>query len=79
MVLILSVYAYQRKNAKLAGVQGMQEMIEETKMAGSEIGGLTSEQELFQSKKIIDREDDYHKRRLNRGQMLSPERQDFFA
>jgi hypothetical protein len=57
-------------------------LIEETKLAESEdlgrAAGLTEEQELFQSKKIVDREDKYHQGRLRRGRLLSPERKDFF-
>jgi len=33
----------------------------------------------FGHKKIFDREDQYHQRRLNRGTALSPERSDPFA
>ena len=44
-----------------------------------EAAGLTEEQELFQSKKIADREDKYHQGRLRRGRLLSPERKDFFG
>jgi hypothetical protein len=58
--------ASQRKNANLAGSSShtIQKLIEETKMAEDEdlgrAAGLTEEQELFQSKKIADREDKYH-------------------
>ena len=43
----------------------MKQLIEETKLEGGEseqnavLGGLTAEQELFKSKKIVDREADY--------------------
>lgn len=75
--------AGQRKNAQIAGVAGMKQLIEETKLEGEAdnavLGGLTAEQELFKSKKIVDREDAYHQGRLRRGRLLSPERQDFFS
>ena len=75
--------ASQRKNANLAGSssQTIQQLIEETKLAESEDlpgTGMTEEQELFKSKKIVDREDKYHQGRLRRGRLLSPERKDFF-
>ena len=57
-------------------------MIEETKHEGGDdgvLGTLTAEQELFKSKKITDREDEYHQGRLRRGRLMSPERQDFFS
>ena len=58
-------------------------MIEETKLEGETenavLGQLTAEQELFKSKRIIDKEDAYHQGRLRRGRLLSPERQDFFS
>ena len=59
------IEASKRKNAQLAGVAGMKQLIEETKLEGGEsdqnavLGGLTAEQELFKSKKIVDREADY--------------------
>ena len=75
--------ASQRKNASLAGVAGMKQLIEETKLDGESenavLGGITAEQELFKSKKIVDREDQYHQGRLRRGRLLSPEREDFFS
>ena len=61
----------------------MKQLIEETKLEGESenavLGGLTAEQELFKSKKIVDREDQYHQGRLRRGRLLSPERVDFFS
>ena len=61
----------------------MKQLIEETKLDGegenAVLGGLTAEQELFKSKKIVDREDQYHQGRLRRGRLLSPERKDFFG
>ena len=62
----------------------MKQLIEETKHEGANdsnaLGGnLNAEQELFKSRKITDREDQYHQGRLRRGRLLSPERQDFFS
>ena len=61
----------------------MKQLIEETKLEGENenavLGGLTAEQELFKSRKIVDREDQYHQGRLRRGRLLSPERKDFFG
>ena len=57
------------------------QLIEETKLEGGSgiLGGLTQEQELFKSKRIVDRESDYHREgRKVRGTALSPERTDFF-
>ena len=59
-------------NKKLASITGSKEQIEEIKMGGGQ------EEPSFGSKKIVDREDDYHKRRHARGE-LSPEREDAFA
>ena len=57
------IEASKRKNAQLAGVAGMRQLIEETKLEGESenavLGGLTAEQELFKSKKIVDREAEY--------------------
>ena len=79
------IAASQRKNAQLAGVAEMNQLIEETKHEGAAagnngvLGDLTAEQQLFKSRKIVDREDEYHQGRLRRGRLLSPERQDFFS
>ena len=56
----------------------MDQLIEETKLEGETdvMGRLTEEQELFKSKKIADREDQYHRRRFDRGKFMSPERVD---
>lgn len=42
-------------------MQGLKQLIEETKHEGNAVlGELTAEQELFKSRKIADREDQYH-------------------
>ena len=63
-----------RKNQRLAGLTGDKGLIEETMLAGPEDDPL----EGYGHKKILDREDDYHKGRLRRRE-LSPEREDAFA
>jgi len=77
------IEASMKKNAKLAVGTGNQELIEEVKMSdtatGSGYGLATEEEDLFnKNRKITDREDDYHKKRLGRGRVLSPEREDVF-
>lgn len=63
-----------RKNQRLAGFTGQKDLIEEMKMGGPQEDPMKD----FGHKKIIEREDKYHQRRLNRG-MLSPDREDAFA
>ncbi len=65
---------FARKNQKLAGITGQKQLIEEMKMSGP----LEDPMKDFGHKKIVDREDKYHQRRLTRG-ALSPERSDPFA
>ena len=64
-----------RKNKRLAGITGQKELIEEMKLSGPQEDPMKD----FGHKKIIEREDKYHQRRLNRGGALSPERSDPFA
>lgn len=63
-----------RRNQKLAGITGSKQIIEETKYGGQEEDPLQG----YGQKKIIDREDEYHKGRLRRRE-LSPEREDAFT
>ncbi|TNV73024.1 hypothetical protein FGO68_gene3837 [Halteria grandinella] len=63
-----------RKNQRLAGITGQSALIEEMKMSGPHEDPMKD----FGHKKIVEREDQYHQRRLNRG-ALSPERVDPFA
>jgi len=62
------------KNRRLAGITGQKELIEEMKKSGPQEDPMKD----FGHKKIADREDSYHQRRLNRG-ALSPERLDPFS
>jgi len=61
-----------RRNQKLAGITGQKDLIEEMKLSGPQEDPMKD----FGHKKIIEREDKYHQRRMNR--MLSPERVDAF-
>jgi len=63
-----------RKNQRLAGITGQKELIEEMKKSGPHEDPMKD----FGHKKIVEREDKYHQRRLNRG-ALSPERVDPFS
>lgn len=63
-----------RKNQRLAGITGQKELIEEMKKSGPHEDPMKD----FGHKKILEREDKYHQRRLVRGAM-SPERVDPFA
>ena len=77
--------ASQRKNASLGAGGGshITQLVEETKMEGAnfETNGDagTIEADIFKNKTIANREDQYHKQRFNRGRLLSPEREDYFA
>ena len=64
-----------RKNQRLAGITGQKDLIEEMKLSGPQEDPMKD----FGHKKIYDREDQYHQRRLNRGMALSPERADPFS
>ena len=66
---------FARKNKRLAGITGQKDLIEEMKLSGPHEDPMKD----FGHKKIIEREDKYHQRRLNRGGALSPDRQDPFA
>ena len=80
--MMASKLAASQKQAKVSGAAGIRQLIEETKHEGADesgMGGLTADQELFKSKKIKDREDQYHLRRLDRGRLMSPERVDYFS
>lgn len=63
-----------RKNQRLAGITGQKDLIEEMKLSGPQEDPMKD----FGHKKIVEREDKYHQRRLNRG-ALSPDRVDPFA
>ena len=81
--MMAKMQAGRKRAVDPAGAQGIKQLIEETKLDGEGqdgvLGGLTAEQELFKSKRIVDREDQYHQGRLRRGRLLSPERKDFFG
>ena len=64
-----------RKNQRLASITGQKNLIEEMKLSGPQEDPMKD----FGHKKIYDREDQYHQRRLNRGMALSPERADPFS
>jgi hypothetical protein len=61
---------FARKNKRLAGITGQKDLIEEMKLSGPHEDPMKD----FGYKKIIEREDKYHQRRLNRGGALSPDR-----
>jgi hypothetical protein len=61
---------FARKNKRLAGITGQKDLIEEMKLSGPHEDPMKD----FGHKKIIEREDKYHQRRLNRGGALSPDR-----
>lgn len=61
---------FARKNKRLAGITGQKDLIEEMKLSGPHEDPMKD----FGHKKIIEREDKYHQRRLNREGALSPDR-----
>lgn len=61
---------FARKNKRLSGITGQKDLIEEMKLSGPHEDPMKD----FGHKKIIEREDKYHQRRLNKGAALSPDR-----
>ena len=62
----------QKRNQRLAGITGQKALIEEMKLGGPQEDPMQD----FGHRKIAEREDRYHQRRMNRA--LSPERVDAF-